>query len=222
MCGGIPHNGLFLLKLEDLLDVSGNEDDADTYAMIAHAVKSEKKKRNRRYTLPSGEAGPTAYSVAADLNTWHERLGHIAHEAVRLIYEADRVDGFDVVGSLKHKPGCQCPTCSMTKSTHKHPPKVKVKPFDPRSHKPLGTVYTDIRHVGAESLSGAKYMITFVCACTRHTSCFFLPRKSDASAAFREYLAFARREGFCSQRMRKRRGRRIIFPPGPISVQDRG
>ena len=57
-------------------------------------------------------------------------------------------------------------------------------------------MYTDIRHVGVESLTGAKYMITFVCDATRHTCAFFLAKKSDASGAFREYLAFARREGY--------------------------
>ena len=198
----IPHNGLFLLKIEDIVTKDTDHESAsEFYGMFAAAVQEERSQgiqRAKRYNLRNPhtkEAQAVAYSVAADLNTWHERLGHIDHEAIRIIYESDTVDHFDLVGSAKHNRQCSCPTCRMSKSFKVHPPKKATKPITPREMAPLNTVHTDIRHVGRESLTGSKYMVTFTDDSTRHTAAFFIRHKSDSAASFKEYLAYARRKG---------------------------
>ena len=103
---------------------------------------------------------------------WHQRFGHLNERSLRTLASQEVVKGFD------YNPSEQMPFCESCVEGKMH-----KTPFPSESRKraevPLGLVHSDVcGPLGAESLSGAKYFVTFVDDKTHHTWVYFLKCKS--------------------------------------------
>ena len=185
----LENNGLYFLEM----DILYGDDENEIKEMFSF-VTTQEAPRKKSYTLTTNDK-PVAYSVAADLQLWHERLGHTNIASLKLIYRTGGIDGFEIDHDPEHKEQCQCPTCMMTKAQKQHMPN-KPRAFDPNIGKPLQDIVSDVKVIGADSMNGARYFVTFIDVWSRHCTAYFLEKKSDVSQAWSEYLAWTRREGY--------------------------
>ena len=105
---------------------------------------------------------------------WHQRLGHLHKDGVK------RTIGYE--DDLKEV----CETCALGKQSSKPVPKETQS----KSQKPLELVYLDI--VGpfeVPSLSGSRYVITFIDEYSKHSIVKFMSKKSQTFEKFKEYVA---------------------------------
>ena len=155
-------------------------------------------------TFP-GSDEPIAYSVAADLQLWHERLGHTNVAAIKLIYRTGSIDDFEIDDSNQHDEECKCPTCAMTKATFTHMPN-RPREFDPDGGRALKDIVSDVKVIGTDSMNGSRYFVTFICKWSRHCVVYFLSKKSEVSKAWADYLAWAKRNGYIVETITTDRG----------------
>ena len=191
-------NGLYLLHMEALYG-HGDEDDDEHLGlftfMAAHDARRAPQYEVTTHGSANGHDEPVAYSVAADLQVWHERLGHVSSDAVRLIYRTGSIDDFDIDATSDHADDCKCTTCLMTKAKTVHMPN-RPKEYDPTTERPMAHIVSDVKVIGTPSLTGSKYYVSFIDTCTRHVSVYFLEKKSDVAEAWAQFLAWTVREGY--------------------------
>ena len=191
-------NGLYLLHVEALYG-HGDEDDDENLGlftfMAAHDARRAPQYEVTTHGTADGHDKSVAYSVAADLQVWHERLGHVSSDAIRLIYRTGSVDDFDIDATSDHAGDCKCTTCMMTKAKKVHMPN-RPKEYDPSMERPMGHIVSDVKVIGTPSLTGSKYYVSFIDTCTRHVSVYFLQKKSDVAEAWAQFLAWTVREGY--------------------------
>ena len=197
-------NGLYLLEVEALYG-EGDEDDEhlDLFTfMAAHDARRQPQYDLDPRRTADAEQESIAYSVAADLQVWHERLGHVSSDAIRLIYRTGSIDDFDIDSDSNagHTEDCKCTTCMMTKAKTVHMPN-KPRGYDPTLNKPMNHIVSDVKVIGAPSMTGSKYYVSFIDTCTRHVSVYFLKRKSDVAEAWSQFLAWTVREGYMVKRL---------------------
>ena len=115
----------------------------------------------------------------ADVNLWHRRMGHLHEQGVRILLKELREP---VNPAIKFE---FCDACQMGKSTIRP---YSSKTVGSRSTIPLGRIHSDLMgpsHV--QSLSGKRYICTFLDDHTHRAATYFLANKSDAFAAFKEF-----------------------------------
>ena len=186
----IEKNGLYYLEMEVLY----KDTESEINEMVAFLSTQEKRRpTDMALTFATGTE-PVAYSVAADLQLWHERLGHTHVASLKLIYRTGGIDDFEIEHDPDHREECQCTTCAMTKAKFKHMPN-KPRKFNYQG-RPLEHIVSDVKVINADSLAGARYFVTFIDTWSRHCAVYFLEKKSDVPQAWATYLAWARRQGY--------------------------
>ena len=124
-------------------------------------------------------------SVTTSLHTWHQRMGHMSHAALKA-HGPSAVKGMDFSSSTMDTPTV-CHGCELGKSTR--------KPF-PGSAKTtsriLEIVHSDLAGpMQTKSIQGSSYIATFVDDHSRHTVVYFLKSKNQFAAALQKFLSWA-------------------------------
>jgi len=131
-----------------------------------------------------------SHTKATDINTWHQRLGHIGYQAIEQMYQGKVVDGLDIT-TLTPKPGA-CKDCIMGKHTH--------CAFYTNDHQEVDVgerVYIDLwGPLCVESVGGKSYMMPFVDGFSGHIEGYFLGDKQGKTTlqALKHYVALAERQ----------------------------
>jgi transposase InsO family protein len=130
-------------------------------------------------------------SVASNennINVWHQRLGHINEQQLKMIIERNLINGvtFQRSADLSFCRGC------VEGKMHR-------KPFKPvgeiRSVQRLQLVHSDVcGPMHTESLGGYKYFVTFIDDYSRCCSVYFLKQKSEVFEKFKEFEAIVTNE----------------------------
>jgi transposase InsO family protein len=126
-------------------------------------------------------------AASANLETWHQRMGHLSYETVKAI---DNAEPLYVYGLKLHglqKDDTPCHGCQLGKS--------HCLPF-PTSSKhaevPLKIVHSDL--VGpfqTNSIQGNKYFATFIDDCSKIVVITYMKSKDQFKQAFINYKAWA-------------------------------
>jgi hypothetical protein len=127
--------------------------------------------------------------VAADMATWHKRLGHLNHTALKKLAEGRLVEGLNVM-SLDDAESL-CEECALGKSTR--------LPFDRQNdregRRERGDVGADINGaLRVPTYNGEKYILVFILYDSDYAVVFKLRKKSDANEAFRQLVAWSESE----------------------------
>ncbi|KAJ1530147.1 hypothetical protein ONE63_005078 [Megalurothrips usitatus] len=125
-------------------------------------------------------------ALKADVNSepWHERLGHLGKNNLRLI--SSLVDGMSKVNSIDHK----CDTCRRAKTVKKSFPKRGSR----RASELLEIVHSDVCEVtDGPSIRGFRYFVTFIDDLTRYTYIGLLKSKDSVFDKFQQYKALVER-----------------------------
>ena len=110
---------------------------------------------------------------------WHYRFGHINFDALRQAFRDQLVDGLPDVGARQR----QCVSCLRGKQHREAIPKVSSR----RASKLLELVHTDLcGPMQTQSLGGALYFMLIIDDCSRFTWVYFLHRKDEAFACFKD------------------------------------
>lgn len=133
----------------------------------------------------------TAYvektKVNLNIDMWHKRLGHVGLDKLERIIKNNLVKG---IPNLEVKKEIVCTRCQYGKS-HQQP----YEPSSHRSTKPLELVHSDVfGPVKQSSLTGKRYMITFIDDFSRFVWVYFMKEKSEALSKFKEFKSDAERD----------------------------
>ncbi|KAI3509833.1 hypothetical protein L1887_25356 [Cichorium endivia] len=120
----------------------------------------------------------TRKNETADL--WHARLGHVGYHKLKVIIEKSMLKGLP---QLEVKTDVVCAGCQYGKA-HQLP--YKESKF--RAKKPLELIHSDVfGPVKQTSVSGMRYMLTFIDDYSRYVWVFFMKEKSDTFSKFKEF-----------------------------------
>ena len=141
------------------------------------------------YVDSGHHANPTveSSSVASKEVTWHKRYGHLGVQNVQKLAKENLVDGYDYD---KTKDIDFCESC--TEGKH-HRSTFPVKESE-RGKEPLDLVHSDVcGKMGAKSLGGAEYFLTFMDDNTHYVWIYVLKHKDEVFGKFLEWKALGRK-----------------------------
>ncbi|SCV67081.1 BQ2448_5727 [Microbotryum intermedium] len=118
------------------------------------------------------------------LLTLHRCLGHCSLSTLRKLANSNQVKGIKWTYSADDCNDFQCDACMASKA-HKLPFPLS----ESHASLPLGLVHSDLLMFPEPSVSGRRYLITFIDNFSRKAWAFPLLRKSDALAAFQRWKA---------------------------------
>ena len=124
--------------------------------------------------------------AATSLHTWHQRMGHMSHDALKSHGPA-AVKGMDLGSSTMNIP-TTCHGCELGKSTRKPFPGSATK----KTSRILEIVHSDLAGpMQTKSIQGSSYIATFVDDHSRHAVVYFLRSKDQFAAALQKFLSWA-------------------------------
>ena len=116
---------------------------------------------------------------SATLMDWHERLGHLGFEDVKLL--AKRTSNITIQGTLDN-PTCE--PCQLAKQTRKP----NSSPATHCATKPLELIHSDVAGpMATPSLGGARYFLLFIDDFSRYTTIYTIKHKSEVIECFRKF-----------------------------------
>ena len=124
------------------------------------------------------EVSGAIIATLSDYTLWHRRMGH-AHQHVIKHLSKNTEGG----------PHGACEGCEKGKS--------KRLPFPPsksRAKRPLDLVHSDLDKMPVLSMGGYRYTTTYLDNYSSFGVMFYLKKKSDEFAAFKQYKAWAKRQ----------------------------
>ena len=157
------------------------------------------------YRLPIRPIVNTAYvgqsaNVDPDVKLWHDRLGHLNLDSMRLLNARQLVKDFPlqkVPDRSEVNVVTQCEGCVQGKSHRAAMPQAATH----RATKSLELVHTDVcGPMRTPSLSGAKYFVTFIDDYSRFVVIKPMKHKSEVMQHFVEYRKLA--ENITNQRIK--------------------
>ena len=131
------------------------------------------------------EVSGAIIATLSDYTLWHRRMGH-AHQHV-IKHLGKNTDGGP--NQTTDAPHGACEGCEKGKS--------KRLPFPPsksRAKRPLDLVHSDLDEMPVLSMGGYKYTATYLDDYSSFGVMFYLKKKSDEFAAFKQYKAWAERQ----------------------------
>ena len=121
---------------------------------------------------------------AIDLEIWHQRMGHMSHNALKRY--KDSVKGISL-DATNHDQS-PCPGCELSKHTRSPFPSSSK-----RSDQILQIVHSNLAGpMQQRSIQGALYIATFIDDYSRNGVVYFLKSKDQTAAAFRKFLTWAK------------------------------
>ena len=124
-------------------------------------------------------------ATISDYTLWHRRMGH-AHQRV-IKHLGKNTEGGP--NQTTDAPQRACEGCEMGKSKRLPFPASKS-----RAKRPLDLVHSDLDEMPVLSLGGYKYTATYLDDYSSFGVMFYLKKKSDEFAAFKQYKAWAERQ----------------------------
>ena len=175
---GIREGGLYVLETQPLLALNLN-------SSVSPSPPSSPPSPPSASPVPS----PTPVTASNSLRLWHERLGHLNHQAVAQLQRL--VTGL----VLQDKKTAPCESCSMGKN-HRQP---FSRSTNKRAAHRLDLVHSDvIGPIHPQSIGGANYILTFLDDFSRKGFIYLLKRKSEVLEKFKHFHA-----SVCNQTDRK-------------------
>jgi hypothetical protein len=121
-------------------------------------------------------------SNKANMETWHQRLGHTNYDKIRKLKRS--VEGLEISNDDTDK-STECEICITTKMTKK-----PFKPSTRKTTRPLELVHTDvIGPLKTPTPQGSRYAISFIDDFSRITKIYLMKEKSETIEKFQYYLA---------------------------------
>lgn len=129
------------------------------------------------------ESANAVSSSSPPFNLWHKRLGHLGCTHLASLSRLDMVRGMPDMQKVEPH---LCGTCQQGKQAS--------LPFPPSTHvqatKPLELIHSDVcGPMPVPSLTGKRYMVTFIDHATRYTHVYFMHTKNQVADYFREFKA---------------------------------
>ena len=120
--------------------------------------------------------------VAQTINVWHNRLGHISDDMLRLMERNHLVDGLTILPSKRSA----CDACHMGRQTASvHPRR------EPRNCLPGERFHTDVCHVNVLSWNKCVYFITFKDESSGYRGVYCLQSKTEVASRTKHFLDHA-------------------------------
>jgi hypothetical protein len=142
--------------------------------------------------LEEDEIAAAVLEGAAEINKFHELLGHVSEEKARAVA---KYYGVKLVG--KFNP---CSACAEAKARQKNIPKVVS---DDRKCDIVGErLHMDISSIKEKSFGGAKYWLLVLDEATGYAFSFFLKRKSDTGDTILNLVRDLRAKGKVVKKIR--------------------
>ena len=130
---------------------------------------------------------PRHEAASVSIEQVHARLNHIPFPAVRQLIRDGSVDGVPdrLAGAEGHDGFCEdCVNGKLSRAPHTKP--------TTRAERPLYRVFSDVHGpIPIRSRRGSCYWVTFIDDYSRFPAVYFIAKKSDVFAAFRQYKAWA-------------------------------
>ena len=124
-------------------------------------------------------------ATLSDYTLWHRRMGHANQRVIKPL--GKKTEGGP--NQTTDAPQGACEGCGKGKS--------KRLPFPPsksRAKRPLDLVHSNLDEMPVLSLGGYKYTATYLDDYSSFGVMFYLKKKSDEFAAFKQYKAWAERQ----------------------------
>jgi hypothetical protein len=121
---------------------------------------------------------------------WHARLGHVGFETVRRAAHTGATTGIDLTA---HTKNCNCHTCLLQKASRRSFKGSLVK----RASVIGGVMHTDLAGPMPPTISGYKYVQSFIDGRTSLKYTYLLKKKPDAGGVLRDFIVKFEREHDC-------------------------
>jgi transposase InsO family protein len=112
---------------------------------------------------------------------WHARLCHIGFETVTRAANTGAITGIDLTENTKN---CNCHTCLLQKASRRPFQGSLVK----RASVIGDVIHTDLAGLMPPTISGYKYVQSFIEGRTRLKYIYLLKKKSDVGSALRDFI----------------------------------
>ena len=129
------------------------------------------------------EVSGAIIATISDYTLWHRRMGH-AHQHVIKQLDKNTEGG---PNQTIDAPYSACEGCEKGKSKRLPFPSSKL-----RATRPLDLVHSDLDEMPVLSMGGYKYTATYLDNYSSFGVMFYLKKKSDEFAAFKQYKAWAK------------------------------
>jgi GAG-pre-integrase domain len=121
---------------------------------------------------------------------WHARLGHVGFETVSRAAHTGATTVIDLTANTKN---CNCHTCLLQKASRRPSKGFLVK----RASVIGDVIHTDLAGRMPPTISGYKYVQSFIDGSTLLKYIYLLKKKSDAGGALRDFIVKFEREHDC-------------------------
>jgi hypothetical protein len=121
---------------------------------------------------------------------WHARLGQVDFETFRSAAHTGATTGIELTA---HTKNCKCHTCLLQKAWRRPLKGSLVK----RAPVIGDVIHTDLAGPMPPTISGYKYVQSFINCRTRLKYIYLLKKKSDAGCAMRDFIVRFEREHEC-------------------------
>lgn len=158
-----------------------------TISNSKNEIVAQCKPENGVYKFFTGSDGACMQTKQKETAiTWHRRLGHIGYQRMQQMRNA--VNGIEFNeddAEIK-----RCITCAQGKQA-----RIPFEASQSKSENILELIHTDLMGpMEANSMGGAKYVLTFVDDYTKKVFVFFLKAKSETFDAFRRFKNFIEKQ----------------------------
>src|SRR5216684_7281547 len=146
---------------------------------------------------------------------WHRCFGHVGYTGLKVLYDRNLVEGFDVDTLSKIN---DCTTCIQAKSS--------VQPF--KGHHIPCAEKGEITHIDlwgkydVTSIKGNQYYLLLIDDATRYVTLKFLKAKSDAAHEIQAYMSHLQIRGHVTYAIKIDRGTEFLNQPMKTWCDERG
>ena len=177
--GRLESQGLKITTENGMSQISLNKE------LIGRAIRTADNPYLYEFVKPSSDSVLVTKSInsTADWSVWHQRLGHLSG-----VYMS-KLNPTDIKISSNEEFCEQCHLCKAKKLPHKCKPQDKIDE-ERLSGLRKGVIHSDLMGpMKTKSLSGCRYVLTYICSHTEFSYVYLLKSKSEQSYYFKEFKA---------------------------------
>ena len=137
------------------------------------------------------ETTDTAFvSASASMDTWHQRLGHADKSRINFLNKSGTGLGLNIIGQQPHNAKCKCIDCLRTNNITRE--MGKFREFADTVSRKGELITSDVVGPFPPTPEGHRYAISFIDEFSRHSTVYFLKRKSEATDALLSLILYYR------------------------------
>lgn len=178
--GRLESQGLKITSENGMSRISLNQE------LIACAMRTSDNPYLYEFLRPSNDSVLVTKSKnsTADWSVWHQRLGHLSGDYM------DKLKPTDIKISPNKEFCEECQLCKAHKLPHKRKSQEKIDE-ERRTGIRKGVIHSDLMGpMKTKSLSGCRYILTYICSHTEFSYVYLLKHKSEQS--FGQFFSFFR------------------------------